>query len=158
MKNKYISNFIEKYSISASKNSKFILVTHFVFLAVFYTITYPDWFTNYRFVIDPWIYWGVGDNPALSYSNEFGKTYYLQRYVVLLPQIVFNNIFGPYYSQLAVSIFWLSVLAIAIKKIVQQNSVYIFIITMVFLDRSILGMYGSSYTQGPSISLIMLTA
>ncbi len=149
---------LENKLMLALKYSKLILISHFVFLVLFSTASYPNWFTNDNAVIDPWIYWGVGDNPTLSYANEFGRTYYLQRYVVLVPQIVFNFLLGPYYSQFAVSVFWLSILAIAIKKIVGGNSIYVFIITVTFLDRSLLGMYGSSYTQGPSISLMILTA
>ncbi len=148
----------EKYLFLLSKYSRVVLALHFLFLVSLATISYSNWFTTNPDTIDPWIYWGVGDNPSLSFLNEFGKTYYLQRYVVLVPQVAFNFIFGPYYSQLAVSVFWLMIAAFAIKKIVRRSSVYTVVITIFFLDRSTLGMYGVSYTQGSSISMMLLTA
>jgi hypothetical protein len=78
----------------------FIPLVILLYVAI-YTILEPNWFTNSKGYIDAWIYWGAGDNPQLSYQNDFASTYYLQRYVVILPKIFFFYIFGSFWGQLA---------------------------------------------------------
>ena len=92
------------------KESNFItrILPGFVFAIsqLLILLFYPNWFTPNENAIDPWIYWGAGNNPELSYSNDFAQTYYLQRYAVIFPQILFQSFLGPYFGTLGVAIFW----------------------------------------------------
>jgi hypothetical protein len=130
-------------------------VTYFILAILSYTILNPNWFTTATASIDPWIYWGAGDNPSLSFANDFGQTYYLQRYVVLVPQIVFNQIFGPYLSQLFVALFWLSLILISLSILLWNQKNLILIGTLLIFDRTFMGMIGYSYTQSASITFIL---
>lgn len=130
-------------------------VTYFILAILSYTILNPNWFTTTTNSIDPWIYWGAGDNPLLTFANNFGQTYYLQRYVVILPQIVFNLIFGPYLSQLFVSLFWLSLILISLSILLKNQKSFILIGTLLIFDRTFMGMIGFSYTQSASVTFIL---
>lgn len=120
-----------------------------------FTWSHPYWFTTSIETIDPWIYWGAGDNPDLSFSNQFGETYYLQRYVVIVPQLIFQIIFGPFYSQLIIALFWLTLIFLAIRILVKNPLSYVLITTVLTLDPTFIGMIGVSYTQAASIALML---
>jgi hypothetical protein len=115
----------------------------------------PLWFTNSKGYIDAWIYWGAGDNPRLSYQNDFASTYYLQRYVVIVPKILAFSLFGSFWGQLVVGLFWIS---IAFYFLLRISSRYIgrwsaFLLVLLFMsDPVLLGAFGSSYTMGPTIA------
>ena len=142
------------------KESKFVtrILPGFVFALsqLFILLFYPNWFTTNENTIDPWIYWGAGDNPELSYSNDFAQTYYLQRYAVILPQILFQSFLGPYFGTLGVAIFWSLLIFYFIWKLCKlvgnwQLGVFVF---LVFIsDRMLLGAIGMSYTMASSIAL-----
>jgi hypothetical protein len=117
---------------------------------------YPVWFTQDITAIDAWIYWGAGDNPQLSYMNNNGDLYYLQRYVIIGPQILFHFLFGPLYSQLAVGIFWLTIAAIfALKlgKLFIEQYLVVLLIIFVFSSRGVFISFGSGLHHGPTIAL-----
>jgi len=122
---------------------------------LFSTIIDPLWFTNSKGYIDAWIYWGAGDNPHLSYQNDFASTYYLQRYIVILPKIIFFYFFSSFWGQLVVGLFWVS---IAFYYLYRISNRYVgrwpaFLLVLIFMsDPVLLGAFGSSYTMGPTIS------
>jgi len=126
----------------------------FVFFLVS-TLIDPLWFTNSKDYIDSWIYWGAGDNPLLSYQNDFASTYYLQRYIVIFPKIIFFYFFGSFWGQLVVGLFWI---CIAFYYLYRISNRYIgrwpaFLLILIFIsDPVLLGAFGSSYTMGPSIA------
>jgi len=130
-------------------------VIYFTFAILFFTILNPNWFTTTTNAIDPWIYWGAGDNPSLSFANNFGQTYYLQRYVVIAPQIVFNSIFGPYFSQLFVALFWLCLILTSLSILLRNQKNFILVGSLLIFDRTFMGMIGYSYTQSASITFIL---
>ncbi len=119
------------------------------------TLIDPLWFTNSKGYIDAWIYWGAGDNPSLSYQNDFASTYYLQRYTVIFPKIIFFYFFGSFWGQLVVGLLWIS---IAFYYLYRISSRYVgnwpaFLLILIFIsDPVLLGAFGSSYTMGPSIA------
>ena len=119
------------------------------------TLIEPLWFTNSKGYIDAWIYWGAGDNPALSYQNDFASTYYLQRYIVIFPKIILFYLFGSFWGQLVVGLLWISVSFYFLYRISNR---YIgrwpaFLMVLIFMsDPVLLGAFGSSYTMGPTIA------
>jgi hypothetical protein len=127
------------------------------FLALF--IVNPLWFTNSKNSIDPWIYWGAGDEPRLSYQNDFARTYYLQRYVVILPKILLFEVFGSFWGQLAVAIFWMVISAYfmfqLVSKILSQPISYS-LIFLFFTDSVLIGNFGNSYTMAPTIAFYFM--
>jgi hypothetical protein len=136
--------------------SKFLPGFVFVISQIIIVSFYPNWFTTNENTIDPWIYWGAGDSPKLSYSNDFAQTYYLQRYAVIFPQIVFQSFLGPYFGTLGVAVFWSLLIFCFIWKLCKlignwQLGVFVF---LVFIsDRMLLGVIGMSYTMASSIAL-----
>jgi hypothetical protein len=126
------------------KTFKNVLVLIYLISLVFiFTFLSPNWFTTNTDTIDPWIYWGAGDNPKLSYLNGFANTYYLQRYVIIIPQIFFQSLFGAYWSQLAL---WI---------IINNHFTFLFIASLLIVDRTVMGMFGVSYSQAPSLAFIL---
>lgn len=130
-------------------------IIYSITLIFIYSVRNPNWFTTYPISIDAWIYWGAGDNPQLSYSNGFQDTYYLQRYVLIGPQILFQSFLGPYWSQLGISLFWLLITLTSIWLISKNRFVYLGVATTLILDRTFMGSFGMSYTQAPSTALML---
>lgn len=122
-----------------------------------FTLLSPNWFTTNTNTIDPWIYWGAGDNPKLSYSNGFADTYYLQRYVIIGPQIVVQFLFGPYWSQLVLALFWLSLTLYALWLLVKNHFIFLSAASILIIDRTVMGMFGVSYSQAASLALLLLS-
>jgi hypothetical protein len=122
-------------------------------------VIYPVWFTQNPAAVDNWFYWAAGDNPSLAYRNNFGDLYYLERYVLIVPHILFHIIFGPFYSQLAVGIFWLSLAIHFSYKVailyLQPKFAFLFLIFF-YSSRSILVSFGSNYHHPVTISLSLL--
>lgn len=147
--------FLKLFS-STKKLSKFYFLVLFTLFFLVSTIINPLWFTNSKGYIDAWIYWGAGDNPSLSYQNDFARTYYLQRYVVIIPKILVFALFGSFWGQLVVGLFWIS---IAFYYLYEISKRYIsrwtaFLLVLIFMsDPVLLGAFGSSYTMGPTIAL-----
>jgi hypothetical protein len=120
------------------------------------TLIDPLWFTNSKGYIDAWIYWGAGDNPGLSYQNDFASTYYLQRYTVIFPKIILFYLFGSFWGQLAVGLLWISISFYFLYRISNRyiGKWLAFLLVLIFMsDPVLLGAFGSSYTMGPSIAL-----
>jgi hypothetical protein len=136
--------------------SNLAMVAFFLVFFFISTLIHPLWFTNSKGYIDAWIYWGAGDNPSLSYQNDFASTYYLQRYVVIVPKILAFSLFGSFWGQLVVGLFWIS---ITFYYFFQISHRYIgkwsaFLLVLLFMsDPVLLGAFGSSYTMGPTIAL-----
>lgn len=142
------------------KESKFVTKilpgSVFAISQLIFLTFYPNWFTTSENTIDPWIYWGAGDNPELSFSNDFAQTYYLQRYAVIFPQILFQSILGPYFGALGVAIFWsLLIFSFIWKlcKLVGNWQLGVFVFLVFISDRMLLGAIGMSYTMASSIAL-----
>lgn len=123
-------------------------------MVTIYSFRNPNWFTTFPISIDPWIYWGAGDNFRLSYLNGFENTYYLQRFILILPQVLAQNILGPYWSQLAVALFWLLTTIATIWFLTKEKFVFLGIVTILILDRTTMGAFGMSYSQAASIALM----
>ena len=142
---------------SPKKNvSKFFFLVLFAFYFLVSTMIDPLWFTNSKGYIDAWIYWGAGDNPSLSYQNDFARTYYLQRYVVVIPKMFAFALFGSFWGQLVVGLFWLSIAFYYLYKISKKHIGRwpAFLLVLIFMsDPVLLGAFGSSYTMGPTIAL-----
>jgi len=147
-----------KQTIGRERNFKKLILPGVIFLLsqlIFY-LFYPNWFTTNENTIDPWIYWGAGDNPELSYSNDFARTYYLQRYVVILPQFIFQTLFGPYFGTLGVGIFWSFLIFFFIWRIcllIGNWQLATFVFLVFISDRALLGTIGMSYTMGATVGL-----
>lgn len=144
------------HSFLSKKNvSKIYFIILFAFFFLVTTIINPLWFTNSKGYIDAWIYWGAGDNPNLSYQNDFASTYYLQRYIVIFPKMFAFALFGSFWGQLVVGLFWIS---IAFYYLYGISKGYIgrwpaFLLVLIFMsDPVLLGAFGSSYTMGPTIA------
>jgi hypothetical protein len=140
------------------KKLKKLIIPGLIFLIIQLTLYlfYPNWFTTNENTIDPWIYWGAGDNLQLSYSNDFARTYYLQRYVVILPQFIFQTLLGPYFGTLGVGIFWSLVIFFFIWRIcllIGNLQLAIFVYLVFVADRALLGAIGMSYTMGATVGL-----
>jgi hypothetical protein len=147
-----------KQTIGRERNFKKLILPGVIFLLsqlIFY-LFYPNWFTTNENTIDPWIYWGAGDNPELSYSNDFARTYYLQRYVVILPQLIFQALLGPYFGTLGVGLFWSLIIFYFVWKICLlfgNWQLAIFVYLVLVADRTLLGTIGMSYTMGATLGL-----
>ena len=146
----------QKSRLLVTEKGTFYLWIGLFSLIVASLFLYPVWFTQDISAIDAWIYWGAGNNPQLSYMNNNGDLYYLQRYVMIGPQIVFHFLFGPLYSQLALGIFWLTIAAVFAFKLgklfINQNLVVLLII-FAFSSRGVFISFGSSLHHGPTIAL-----
>ena len=119
------------------------------------TLIDPLWFTNSKGYIDAWIYWGAGDKPSLSYQNDFASTYYLQRYIVILPKIITFYFFGSFWGQLVTGLFWISIAFYYLLRISRRyfGRWSAFLLMLLFMsDPVLLGAFGSSYTMGPAIA------
>lgn len=125
-----------------------LLITHY--------IKNPNWFTTSYYTIDPWIYWGSGNNLPLSYQADFSQTYYLERYTITFQQIIAQFLFGPYWSQLLLvgfSIFVISFLGLQILRLHGQEKIALPIFLVFFLNFKVLGMLAMSYNQSTSLIL-----
>lgn len=122
-------------------------------------VAYPVWFTQVPSVIDNWFYWGAGDNPTLAYRNNFGDLYYLERYVLIAPQILFHFVFGPFYAQLAVAVFWLYVAIHFSYKLaityLEPNVAAIFLVFF-YSSRGTLLSFGSNLHHPATIALSVI--
>ena len=111
--------------------------------------------------VDSWFYWGAGDNPRLSYSNNFGDTYYLERYVLIVPQLFGQLLFGPFLGSLAVAIFWLSISYFLLWKFAQLfgvTEVFLAAVPFFLLSRGNLINFGSNLHHPATITLLLLLA
>lgn len=136
-----------------------IVFSLFIGLASF--LRNSQWFTTSAETIDPWIYWGAGNNLPLSYQADFSKTYYLERYVLTFSQTVSQFIFGPYWSQLFLSILYIAIISytfIVILNLYGFNKLSLPLILVFFSNEKFLGMLAMSYNQGASLSLLALGA
>jgi hypothetical protein len=60
---------------------------------------HPFWFIAPRTHIDPWVYWGPGQD--LRYPRiHFSTTYYFRRWTLIFPNYFFEHLFSPYLAQL----------------------------------------------------------
>jgi len=131
------------------------------FILTIFTVTShylqnPNWFTTSDQTIDPWIYWGAGNNLPLSYQSDFSRTYYLQRYTITIPQTIFQFLFGPYWSQLALvstHIFALSFIILQTLKMLNLNNLSIPTVLIFLSNHKFLGFLAMSYSQAMSLTL-----
>lgn len=133
----------------------FPIIFLIIFL-LFFSISNPLWFTNDQKYIDAWIYWGAGDNPQLSFQNDFARTYYLQRYVVILPQIISYFIFGSFWGQLTNACFWIFTTYIFLVKTASRflpKTMSTILVIFLFSNTLLMNIFGSSYTMAPTIAL-----
>lgn len=127
-------------------------------IGIISTIQNVNWFTTSLNTIDPWFYWGAGNNIPLNYLNGFSLTYYMERYTVILPQIISQSLAGPYFSQLILALFNLFLLNFFIIKIVNilgYSDLAFPIAILTFSNRYLLGTIAISQTQ--SSSMLWLT-
>jgi len=144
---------LKKFNVINTSVKHLCLVTIMFGLSL---LMFPVWFTQNVNSIDEWIYWGAGDNPTLSYLNNFGDLYYLQRYLVLLPQIISHGIFGPFYSQMITALFWIllsTYFASKISRLFISEKLTILLILGIFTSRGLLVSFGSNLHHAPTISL-----
>lgn len=117
------------------------------------------WFTTSFYVIDPWIYWGAGNNLPLSYQSDFSSTYYLERYTINFQQILAQLIAGPYWSQLMIafcSVFLITYLMLNILDILNFRNAALPVLIIFFMNRKFIGMLSMSYNQATSLFLYFL--
>ena len=61
---------------------------------------HPVWFVPPIVHIDPWLYWGTGED--FGYLGEhWGSTYYFRRWTLVLPNYIFQHLLSPYDAQFA---------------------------------------------------------
>src|SRR5438128_1644858 len=59
---------------------------------------YVPWVVTPKVYIDPWIYWGTGED-IKYFANNLGLTYYFRRWTLVFPNYVFQHLFSPYMAQ-----------------------------------------------------------
>jgi hypothetical protein len=123
---------------------------HFLFYA---------WFINPSGHIDPWLYWGTGENLAYP-ASHFADTYYFRRWTLIIPNYIFQHVFDPYLAQLLIrSMLLLGVMILAgmfayriTRSILSGVLAVIFLASFEYIVRSI----GTSYSQGTGLLLFFL--
>jgi len=146
---------IKQTRILERKHLGLVILFVSTYVALF-SLLNPVWFTNSKHSVDPWIYWGAGDEPRLSFQNDFARTYYLQRYVVILPKIIAFQVFGSFWGQLVVAWIWILITSTFLFKVASRFisiGASIALVIVLLSDPVIMGSFGSSYTMASTIGL-----
>ena len=120
----------------------------------------PVWFIDSFDMVDPWLYYGTGE--YFDYiKKHLYDTYYFRRWTINLGNLIFSNIFGPFYGMFVLKslifFFGLFFLQKIIYKISSRSYLVIFILTLIpfLFHAQLLGAVGTSYV--PSLSFLLFS-
>jgi hypothetical protein len=153
-----ISSFVSKTLIKRFTALSVGYLTIFGVALFVINIIYPAWFINPEFHIDPWIYWGTGEN--LQYAaKHFGSTYYFRRWTLTLPNYLFQQLFDPYLAQsLLRGLLFIGICslgAVFIWSVTKNRLAIVFYLIFISSTEYIIRSIGTSYNQGTGILLFL---
>lgn len=115
------------------------------------------WFITRPERIDPWIYWGTGEN--LEYAKtHFVETYYYRRWTLILPNNLAQHIFSPLYAQLVIRSLLLFGVLVAVGGITWICTKSLFAASLAIIGLSsneyLVLLIGESHNEGTGVFLI----
>ncbi len=118
---------------------------------------FPTWFVTQPLHIDPWIYWGTGEN--LEYAkNNFSDTYYYRRWTLTLPNFLVQHLFSPLHAQFVLRSLLLLGLLLAVAAIIwiATKSIVVVALTTFALcsNEYLVHLVGRSYNEGTGVLLV----
>lgn len=118
---------------------------------------FPTWFVNPPFQIDPWIYWGTGENLKYAKTN-FSTTYYYRRWTLTLPNYFFQHILSPLHAQFALRSLLLLAFLVCIAAILWSATksvvVVAFTIFAICSNEYFIHLVGRSYNEGTGVLFV----
>ena len=148
----------KKKLIIGNENIILLFLSALILISINYL--YPGWFIDPFHRVDPWLYYGTGE--YFDYiKKHFYDTYYFRRWTINLGNLIFSNIFGPFYGMFILKsltfFFGLFFLQKTIFKISSKSYLVVFILAFFpfLFHKQLLETVGTSYV--PSLSFLLFS-